>query len=981
MTFGGYRDPLQVAWRQADILRRDIAAKARLDPVIFQRFVMKDEETGGAIAMAPMHREWQDLLTQHPRMVLWSATEHGKAVPLDTPIPTPAGWRTMGDLQVGDEVFDARGAACRVTFATGVQLDRSVYRVTFDDGDSVLADADHQWIAWHQGDRDRSRKRGAAEVVTRVVTTQAMLEEGIAWRAGYRWKLPIAGAAQYPARELPMHPYVLGAWLGDGTSVSGDLTFHEDDRAIFDRCVALTGGVPGKERRQARAPAVITQNIGVGVVTTALADLGLLGRKRIPAEYLTASEAQRRDLLAGLLDTDGSVGACHGGSSRVEYPSVSRPLALQVLELVRSLGLKAKLIDSKARIDGRLIGRVYRVTFTARVPVFWLPRKLAAQAIGGGSDRARARAIVSIAPVRSVPVRCIAVDSSDRSYLMGRSYTVTHNTSAISVGRVLWEIGRNPRIRVAILSDTEGLAKKIVGAISRYITSSAEYQMVFPHVRPSRKPGEGWTDKSITVERSGILRDPTVRAAGYLGAIMGSRWDLVIVDDILNWENTLTKDARDKLFRWVMATMMGRLTRSSRLYFVGTAYHPDDLMHRMAKRAGAVWHRFPGITVDGRIAWPQRYDAAYFVRKRGELTPAEFARQILCVARSDEEARFKQEWIDRALELGRGHRPAYAIDTRMLPAGSKIYTGVDLAVQSNDRSDRSAFFTLGITPQNKRQPLWIQSGKLAGPTIIDALYDHDKRYRSIQVVENNACFPPSQLVTTARGPVPIGLVVEGDEVLTHLGRYRRVLERTCREYKGPLVRVVAGGARATCTPNHAFWSRAGDLGAEGWTSARELRASEGHQVLRPGAGHAEIGEVGQVLGYDSLVYNLVVEEDHSYVVEGMAVHNSQDYILQFAKVDKRGPLPLVPYTTGRQKVHPEFGIEGIAAEMANGHWLIPNADDGDLAVEFAEWVGEILDYDPRKHTGDRLMASFFAKEGARRGLVKAESGPLDITSR
>lgn len=633
MTFGGYRDPLQEAWRRADILRRDIAAKARLDPVIFQRFVMRDEETGGAIAMAPMHREWQDLLTQHPRMILWSATEHGK-------------------------------------------------------------------------------------------------------------------------------------------------------------------------------------------------------------------------------------------------------------------------------------------------------------------------------------------------------------TSAISVGRMLWEIGRNPRIRIAILSDTESQAKKVVGAISRYITSSPEYQMVFPHVRPSRKPGEGWTDKSITVERQGILRDATVRAAGYLGAIMGSRWDIVVVDDILNWENTLTKDSRDKLFRWLMATMMGRVTRAGRVWYVGTAYHPDDVMHRMAKRPGAVWYRFPGILADGRIAWPQRYDAAYFARKRGELTPAEFARQILCVARSDEEARFKQEWIDRALELGRGHRPAYAIDTRHLPPGSKIYTGVDLAVQSNDRSDRSAFFTLGITPQNKRQPLWIQSGKLAGPTIIDALYDHDKRYRSVQVVENNACFPPSALVTTQRGVLPIGLVREGDMVQTHLGRWRQVLEQTCRWYEGALCRVeVVGGPRLTCTPNHAFWARAGELGAEGWTSAREIRTSEDHQVLLPGVGWRPVRDVANVLGYDSTVYNLVVEEDHSYLVEGVAAHNSQDYILQFAKVDKRGPLPLVPYTTGRQKVHPEFGIEGIAAEMANGHWLIPNADDGELAVEFAEWVGEILDYDPRKHTGDRLMASFFAKEGARLGLVKAESGPLDLTTR
>lgn len=568
------------------------------------------------------------------------------------------------------------------------------------------------------------------------------------------------------------------------------------------------------------------------------------------------------------------------------------------------------------------------------------------------------------------------------------SATEHGKTSAISVGRALWEIGRNPRIRIAILSDTEGQAKKIVSAIGRYITNSAEYAMVFPHVRPSRRPGEGWTETSITVDRNGILRDATVRAAGYLGAIMGSRWDLVIVDDILNWENTLTKDGRDKLFKWVMATVMGRITRSGRLWLVGTAYHPDDLMHRLAKRQGVVYRRFPGIRADGSIAWPQRYDAAYFVDKRGTLTPAEFARQILCVARSDEEARFKEEWIAKALELGRGHRPAYAIDISQLPPGAKIYTGIDLAVQSNDRSDRSAMFVLGISPTGKRQPLWISSGKWAGPVIVDQMYDNHRRYGGVQVVENNACFPPSALVTVERdqrrSQLPIGLVREGDLVLTHLGRWRRVLEQTCRWYEGALCRVeVVGGPRLSCTPNHAFWARAGELGAEGWTSARELRTSQDHQVMLPGVGWRPVRDVENVVGYDSTVYNLVVEEDHSYVVEGVAAHNSQDFILQFARVDRRGPLPMVPYTTGREKVHPEFGIEGIAAEMANGHWMIPNPaeGDGELAVEFSEWIQEILEYDPRKHTGDRLMASFLAKEGARKGLVKAEQGHLDLTTR
>lgn len=570
-----------------------------------------------------------------------------------------------------------------------------------------------------------------------------------------------------------------------------------------------------------------------------------------------------------------------------------------------------------------------------------------------------------------------------------------HGKSSQVIARLLWEIGRNPKVRIVLLSDTEGQAKKMLGVIARYIMKSEEYRLVFPHVIPSRLKGEGWTETAITVARQGYLKDPTVQAIGYEGALMGARTDIMVMDDILNWENTRTHERRIKVISWVQATVKGRLTRQASLWLVGTAYHREDLMHRLAKGRLFHWARYPGIVDNGdgtsTIAWAKRYDLQYFRDKQVDLGPVEYARQILCKAITDEESRFKQAWIDKMLALGNRRSPAYAFDTRKLE-GVKIYTGVDLAVQRTDKSDRSAFFTVAVDPyhQNRKRILWLESGRISGPEILDRLYDHDKRYKPVQVVENNACFPPSALVATQRGPVPIALVVKGDMVLTHLGRWRPVLERTCREYKGPLCRFeVAGGPRVTCTPSHAFWARAGALGAEGWTSASELRTSQDHHVLRPTEGGRDqwcrVGEVSNVAGYDSLVYNLVVDEDHSYVVEGVAAHNSQDYILQFAATDPRGVLPLIPYTTGATKAHPEFGIEALAVEMNAGGWEIPNLDgefpETQVGLEFAELLQEMLGYHPRAHTGDRLMAMFLAREGIVRGFVRGESGHLDVTTR
>src|SRR5713101_3972925 len=86
-------------------------------------------------------------------IILAARTSVGKALALDTPIPTPHGWTTMGELRVGDQVFDEHGRPCTVTYATPAQQDRSCYEVLFSDGESIIADADHQWMTWDRATR------------------------------------------------------------------------------------------------------------------------------------------------------------------------------------------------------------------------------------------------------------------------------------------------------------------------------------------------------------------------------------------------------------------------------------------------------------------------------------------------------------------------------------------------------------------------------------------------------------------------------------------------------------------------------------------------------------------------------------------------------------------------------------------------------------------------------------------------------------
>ena len=166
----------------------------------------------------------------------------GKALALDTPIPTTSGWSTMADLRPGDEVFDENGRVCQVLYVSPVFDDRTCYEVEFDDGSTLVTDRDHAWLAYDhpawkslraRGYRDAAPPAAAPSLARdqshrikrpRVVTTQQMLDEGVRARNGERpnWYVPVAGALELTDAVLPADPYILGCWLGDGTSQFGE---------------------------------------------------------------------------------------------------------------------------------------------------------------------------------------------------------------------------------------------------------------------------------------------------------------------------------------------------------------------------------------------------------------------------------------------------------------------------------------------------------------------------------------------------------------------------------------------------------------------------------------------------------------------------------------------------------------------------------------------------------------------------------------
>ncbi|MFG1948388.1 replicative DNA helicase [Nonomuraea sp. NPDC048826] len=333
---------------------------------------------GGQMVGVPTGFADLDQLTNglHPGQMIVVAARPaiGKALALDTPLPTPTGWTTMGEVRVGDELIGADGRPTRVVAATDVLHGRPCYEMEFSDGTVIVADARHQWLT-------------GTPAGTRVRTTE---EIAAASRSGERLQHTVGNAEplDLPDRELPVHPYALGVRLAAEHPESALL-------ATGERAISPHGPVTLQDRRDddslATEPVEPVEPV-----------------EHIPVAYLRASAGQRRALLAGLLEGGGHFDA----SSPVRFVAPSRRLAEDVRELVLSLGHTASLTPEPDR--GSPESTRHTITFT----------------LADARDPETAhRRIADVRPVPSVPVRCVEVDNADHLYLAGRTWIPTHNST------------------------------------------------------------------------------------------------------------------------------------------------------------------------------------------------------------------------------------------------------------------------------------------------------------------------------------------------------------------------------------------------------------------------------------------------------------------------------------------------------------------------------------------------------------------------
>ncbi|MGJ4084385.1 recombinase RecT [Corynebacterium macclintockiae] len=343
-----------------------------------------------------------------------------KGLAVDTPIPTPAGWTIMGDVRVGDTVFDMHGKRTIVTAKSEVKhID--CYRVTFQNGASITCDGEHRWLAGvgSNAARDVREKGWGVYEIGELYTAHA---------AGKAVTMPVTGALDTEPADLPVDPWALGYWLGNGAARAGRVTCSPEDADAVVEAFESRGITVGARYKDKRSNA---EDVGLidGFVTR-LREAGVYQNKHIPAAYFRASTEQRRGLLAGLMDSDGSIDKSRG---RAIFVSVDKGLSDGVAELARSLGEIVSQRVQKNNGFGKEV-MTHVVQWTPNFPPVTLPRKVERLQ---SRKIAPYRAVRSIEKVDTVPTQCISVDSETRTYVAGIEMVPTHNTTVRQLAKWL----------------------------------------------------------------------------------------------------------------------------------------------------------------------------------------------------------------------------------------------------------------------------------------------------------------------------------------------------------------------------------------------------------------------------------------------------------------------------------------------------------------------------------------------------------------
>jgi len=515
---------------------------------------------------------------ESPRLILEVAPRLGKKLAAETPVLTAnKGWVTHDDLQPGDFVFGSNGAPTRI-----VAVNEDTYdvdqKITFSNGEVVYAHREHEWLVDYTTRPDQWEVRETQNIkrAARTGKLNTLIFGKLGERGSrYAFRLPIIKNPLYfPEAHLPADPYMLGVWLGDGTTGTSVITHHPTETEIVDELVRR-----GYERTTAfynfSAGSCATRfgcttGHGTSRMLTELRAINVLNNKHIPESYFSSSVEQRLALLAGIIDTDGSV--CKK-TSRVSISTCSEQLRDDYIRLLYSLSQRPYYITTPPKLSSSGIqGKQVTYTicfqpFNISIPTA-LPRKQVWRSVLPNKI-----GVQSIETVQARKGKCIQVENEDGIYLVTKSLIPTHNSEIVSDCFPAWVLGQHADYNIIIASYNDELPTQFSRSIRDQL-SSQDYKQIFPNgakIAKDNAAAGAWK-----TEQGG-----GVRACGIGGSLVGFGCEILVLDDVLkNAEEAFSDSALERAWTWATSTAYSRLMPKNGIVVVAQRWSTKDLIGR-----------------------------------------------------------------------------------------------------------------------------------------------------------------------------------------------------------------------------------------------------------------------------------------------------------------------------------------------------------------------------------------------------------------
>ena len=527
----------------------------------------------------------------------------GKLLSDDTPIMTRDGWKNHGDLIVGDYVVGLDGEYKRVEHV--FPKDVADYEVEFTNGERIRCHGKHEWVVYN-----RHKQKWE------TIETEEMLRQGIESgepnKRGHRYHflLPAAEPMDGQNMDLPIDPYVFGLWLGDGSTSTPSMTICDTDIRLVYEVVRRGYGIRCAYT-QVGCKRYVFNGLRDDLQKVGLCKGHRAREKYIPEIYLRASISQRLELLAGLIDTDGTVDQKH--SNRVSFSTTNIDICDGICELISSFGWRfSKVVHPPCTSSSGVEGKkdVYTILFC---PTMKIPCRLQRKKVFYKAQHRRI-AVKAIRRIEPVSGNCIQVEGG--IYRAGRSMLPTHN-STLCIFFMTWIMGKRPDVASVMSGHSDKLTDGFYRELLSIMSDNETYlwQDVFPNVKIVDNSA-----KNETIDLNTKKRFPTMTCRSISGTLTGAveigTGGILYCDDLIeDLEESLNPIRLQSKYDAYLNQLKDRKKLGALELMVGTRWNVFDPMGRVQQQyEGNERYRFrviPALNEDGESNFDYPFDLGF----------------------------------------------------------------------------------------------------------------------------------------------------------------------------------------------------------------------------------------------------------------------------------------------------------------------------------------------------------------------------------